>query len=85
MNARHVATLQTALRTKVPVSAGTYEGNVIVASSGTGDARNICVWYVFAEDKQVKCHSLTDSASSAFSYLHFQRRHYVTSPGYVHL
>ncbi|KAL5463788.1 hypothetical protein EMCRGX_G032722 [Ephydatia muelleri] len=53
MNARHVATLQTALRTKVPVSAGTYEGNVIVASSGTGDARNICVWYVFAEDKQV--------------------------------
>lgn len=58
MNARHVTTLQTALHTRVPVSIGTYEGDVIVVTSGTRDARNICVWYVFAEDKQVKYHSL---------------------------
>ena len=54
MNAQHVITLQTALNTRVPVSVGTYQDNIIVASAGTRDARNVSVWQVFAAGEKVK-------------------------------
>lgn len=54
MDTKHVASLQTAAHSRVPVAAGVHRGETVVAAPSGAVASDVCLWYLFSVSGKVR-------------------------------